>query len=192
MQLDKLVRFHKAIGDATRMRIIAVLKKGPLHGQAIAHKLGLKPPTITHHMTKLREVGVVYQRRDGNTIYFYLDEPRLTKLANSILQLGQESLHPSADLGAEEKLKLVKNFFSSDGKLTQLPAQEKKRVVILAYMIQHLKRHHIYEEQELNSYIQNYCDDYATIRREWIMHHFIYRDGNTYQLNPGEMWPASF
>ncbi|PAE06993.1 ArsR family transcriptional regulator [Terribacillus saccharophilus] len=192
MQLDKLVRFHKAVGDATRMRIIAVLKKGPLHGQAIAHKLGLKPPTITHHMTKLREVGIVYQRRDGNTIYFYLDEPRLTKLANSILQLGQESVHPSADLEAEEKLKIVKNFFSLDGKLTQLPALEKKRVIILAYMIQHLKRHHIYEEQELNSYIKKYCEDYATIRREWIMHHFIYRDGNTYQLNPEEMWPASF
>lgn len=192
MQLDKLVRFHKAVGDATRMRIIAVLKKGPLHGQAIAHKLGLKPPTITHHMTKLREAGVVYERRDGNTIYFYLDESRLKKLATSILQLGQESEHPSTDIDAEEKLKLVKTFFSPDGRLTQLPAQEKKRVIVLAYMIQNLKRHQVYEEQELNVYIQQYFEDYATIRREWIMHHFLYRDGNTYQLNPEEMWPASF
>ncbi|WP_366249435.1 metalloregulator ArsR/SmtB family transcription factor [Terribacillus aidingensis] len=192
MQLDKLVRFHKAVGDATRMRIIAVLKKGPLHGQAIAHKLGLKPPTITHHMTKLREAGVVYERRDGNTIYFYLDESRLKKLATSILQLGQESEHPSADIDAEEKLKLVKTFFSPDGRLTQLPAQEKKRVIVLAYMIQNLKRHQVYEEQELNVYIQQYYQDYATIRREWIMHHFLYREGNTYQLNPEEMWPASF
>ncbi|MFP7168932.1 DUF2087 domain-containing protein [Terribacillus sp. FSL K6-0262] len=33
-------------------------------------------------------------------------------------------------------------------------------------MIQHLKRHHIYEEQELHAYIQQYHDDHATIRRE--------------------------
>lgn len=122
MQLDKLVRFHKAVGDATRMRIIALLKRGPLHGQAIAHKPGLKTPTITQHMTKLREDGIVFQHRDGNTIYFHLDEQRLEKLAASILHLGKERIHPSYQINAEEKLELVKNFFTSDGKLTQLPA----------------------------------------------------------------------
>ncbi|QXE02908.1 metalloregulator ArsR/SmtB family transcription factor [Terribacillus sp. DMT04] len=192
MQLDKIVRFHKAVGDTTRMRIIAVLKRGPLHGQAIAHKLGLKPPTITHHITKLREAGIIYPIRDGNSIYFYLDEPHLERLSKSILQLGEESVHPSAQVNSEEKLKLVKSFFSSDGKLVQLPAKEKKRVIVLAYMIQHLEKHRVYEEQEINAYIQRYHSDYATIRREWITHQFLYRDNNNYQLNPEEMWPASF
>ena len=41
MQLNELVNFHKTIGDKTRIRIISLLKEGPLHGQAIAGKLGL-------------------------------------------------------------------------------------------------------------------------------------------------------
>ncbi|BDG35728.1 hypothetical protein B4119_2015 [Parageobacillus caldoxylosilyticus] len=46
MQLSRLVNFYKNLDDPTRIRIIALLRHGPLHGQAIAGKLGLKPPTI--------------------------------------------------------------------------------------------------------------------------------------------------
>lgn len=36
MQLDRIVNFHKTIGDKTRIRIICLLKEEHLHGQAIA------------------------------------------------------------------------------------------------------------------------------------------------------------
>jgi DNA-binding transcriptional ArsR family regulator len=74
MQLNRLVSFYKTMGDPTRIRIVFLLAKGPLHGQAIAGKLGLTPPTITHHLNKLRDINLVYQRRDKNTVYFYLNE----------------------------------------------------------------------------------------------------------------------
>ena len=64
MQLHRLVTFFKTIGDPTRLRIIKLLSQGPLHGQAIAGKLGLTPATITHHLKKLRDTNVVYERRD--------------------------------------------------------------------------------------------------------------------------------
>lgn len=88
MQMNKIVEFHKALGDLTRVRIIALLQQGPLHGQAIAGKLGLKPPTITHHMAKLREVGLIRERRDKNTIYFSLNEKILEGSAMAILSVG--------------------------------------------------------------------------------------------------------
>lgn len=64
MQLNRLVAFHKTMGDPTRIRIVYLLSKGPLHGQAIAGKLGLTPPTITHHLHKLRDINLVYTRRE--------------------------------------------------------------------------------------------------------------------------------
>lgn len=45
-----------------------------------------------------------------------------------------------------------------------------------------------YEEKEINAYIQQYFDDYATIRREFIINHFMYREKSIYELNPEEMW----
>lgn len=46
----------------------------------------------------------------------------------------------------------------------------------------------VYSEQELNEFIKQYHEDYATIRREFIMHQFMYREHDQYELNPTEMW----
>ncbi|MFB8426809.1 metalloregulator ArsR/SmtB family transcription factor [Priestia megaterium] len=193
MQLDKLVNYHKAVGDPTRIRIISLLKKGPLHGQAIAYKLGLQPPTITHHISKLRDVGLVYQRRQGNIIYFYLDSERLEYNSKAILNIGEESMeNQDSKINNQDKLSIVKNFINSDGTLKQIPSQRKKKNVILAYLIRDLHQGKTYEERDLNEYIKNYHEDYATIRRELIMQHFMYRQNGEYELNPKEMWPVTF
>ncbi|MBH0229111.1 metalloregulator ArsR/SmtB family transcription factor [Halobacillus yeomjeoni] len=189
MQLDKLVNFHKAVGDPTRIKIIILLKEGPLHGQAISHKLGLKPPTITHHISKLRDIGLVYQRREGNTIYFHLHKKMLEFSAKGILNLGEETM---MEITEKEKLSIIKNFFDGDGRLTNIPSKRKKKIVILAYLVQNLSAGKNYTEKEINEYIKKYHEDFATIRREWIMHQFMFRQDNVYELNPKVMWPMVF
>jgi len=192
MQLDKMVAFHKAAGDPTRLRIIALLRQGPLHGQAIAGKLGLRPPTITHHLKKLRDTGMVYSRRDKNTIYFYLDEKKLAFMAEAVTRIGDEKVKSDKEWQVTEKeeRQILQNFITVDGKLKQMPSQLKKRVVILAYYVKAFQPGKTYEEKEVNEYIQTFFEDYATVRREWIMHHFMYRENNRYELNPEEMWPV--
>ncbi|WP_309487711.1 hypothetical protein [Bacillus sp. SD075] len=46
MQLEKLVAFHKTIGDVTRIRIISILANGPKHGHALVGIVKLTAPTI--------------------------------------------------------------------------------------------------------------------------------------------------
>ncbi|SFG29074.1 hypothetical protein SAMN05216353_13243 [Halobacillus alkaliphilus] len=192
MQLDKMVAFHKAVGDPTRLRIIALLRQGPLHGQAIAGKLGLRPPTITHHLKKLKDTGMIYSRRDKNTIYFYLDEKKLTFMAEAVTRIGDEKVKTDKEWQVTEKeeRQILQNFITVDGKLKQMPSQLKKRVIILAYYVKAFQPGKTYEEKEVNEYIQTFFEDYATVRREWIMHHFMYRENNRYELNPQEMWPV--
>jgi DNA-binding transcriptional ArsR family regulator len=91
MQLDQLVTFYKALGDPTRIRILALLANGPMHGQALAGTLGVTPPTVTHHMAKLREAGVVYERRDKNTIYFYLHEANMKRQSAAIIHVLEKA-----------------------------------------------------------------------------------------------------
>lgn len=189
MQLDRLVQFHKAVGDVTRIRIIALLQNGPLHGQALAGKLGVTPPTITHHMAKLREADLVYERREKNTIYFYLNEKSLSLQAEAILKIGKNL--PGPDDKKEEavyKTAVLNNFFTKDGALKHLPAQRKKKLIVLEHLIKGLEPNRKYKEKEINEYIRKYHEDFATIRREFIMHHFMYREDSIYELNPPEMW----
>ncbi|ULT57647.1 metalloregulator ArsR/SmtB family transcription factor [Neobacillus drentensis] len=189
MQLNKIVEFHKALGDLTRIRIIALLQQGPLHGQAIAGKLGLKPPTITHHMAKLREVGLIKEKRDKNTIYFSLNTKILESSAKAILTAGtggKASMEMSVT--AEERAAIINNFFTKDGKLKNYPAQRKKKLVVLEHMVKGLEFGKVYPEKEINEYLKQFHEDYATLRRELIMCQYMYRENNQYELNPVELW----
>ncbi|MCA1292468.1 metalloregulator ArsR/SmtB family transcription factor [Paenibacillus sp. alder61] len=191
MQLDRIVQFHKTVGDVTRIRIIALLKNGPLHGQALAGKLGVSPPTVTHHMTKLREADLIYERRDKNTIYFYLNEKSLALQARAILTVGDGGADASGDPGGEktlDRMAVLRNFFTKDGRLKHLPAQQKKKRIVLEHLIQGLEPHRKYAEKEINEYILKFHEDFATIRREFIMHQYMYREDGIYELNPPELW----
>jgi hypothetical protein len=189
MQLNKIVEFHKALGDLTRIRIIALLQQGPLHGQAIAGKLGLKAPTITHHMAKLREVGLIKERRDKNTIYFSLNTKILEMSAKAILTVGTGGgANIEMTVTAEERAAIIQNFFTKEGKLKNYPAQRKKKLVVLEHMIKGLEFGKVYSEKELNEYLKQFHEDYATLRRELIMCQFMYRENNQYELNPVELW----
>lgn len=190
MQLDRIVAFHKTMGDPTRIRIIALLAKGPLHGQAIAGKLGLTPPTITHHVKKLRDINVIYERRDKNTLYFHLNESVIKQQANSLSRLIDKKEEEVEALLAQntERQKVIANFFTKDGELKTIPAQRKKKLIVFEYIVRGLKAGKKYPEKELNEYIRQFHEDYATIRREFIINHYMYRENGVYELNPEEMW----
>ncbi|MGE8203480.1 metalloregulator ArsR/SmtB family transcription factor [Heyndrickxia sp. NPDC080065] len=189
MQMSKIVEFHKALGDLTRVRIIALLQQGPLHGQAIAGKLGLKPPTITHHIAKLREVGLIKERRDKNTIYFSLNEKILEGSAKAILSVGiRGGTNMEMSVTEEERASIINNFITRDGKLKNIPAQRKKKLVVLAHIVKGFEFGKVYPEKEVNEYLKQYHEDYATLRRELIMCQFMYRDNNQYEMNPPELW----
>lgn len=195
MQLQRLVNFHKTLGDPTRIRILVLLASEPLHGQALAGKLGVTPPTISHHMDKLRELGLIYQRREKNTIYFHLKENNLKRDAKAILDVvfkqgiaeEQEGMESMRSL-EEEKAAVLQNFFTLDGKLKSIPAQRKKKLIVFEHMVKGLTMGRKYPEKELSEYIKKFHEDFATIRREFIMNHFMYRENGIYELNPPELW----
>ncbi|PGS56386.1 metalloregulator ArsR/SmtB family transcription factor [Bacillus sp. AFS041924] len=189
MQLSKIVDFHKALGDLTRVRIIALLQQGHLSGQEIASKLNLKPPTITHHMTKLREVGLIKERRDKNTIYFSLNTKILEMSAKAIFTVGSGGdSNMEMSVTESERSSIITNFFTTEGKLKIYPAQRKKKLVVLAHMVKGLEFGRVYQEKEINEYLKEFHEDYATLRRELIMCQYMYRENNQYELNPVELW----
>lgn len=188
MQLNRLVNFHKVLGDETRIRILVLLKNGPLHGQAIAGKLGKTPPTITHHIAKLKEIAIIQQRREKNTIYYELNENVIRRQSHALLDMIFDSEKELTQMVQKEKQTIIENFLTKDGRLKTIPAQKKKKLYLLEYMVKGLEMGKKYPEKEINEHIKQFHEDYATIRREFIMNHFMYRKDGIYELNPQEMW----
>lgn len=191
MQLEKIVNYHKALADPTRLRMLLLLSQGELHGHALAEKLNLSQPTVTHHAAKLREAALIKERRDKNTVYFTLNPDFIRENAEASLEfIFAKGVKDLEEESKEESLKesVIRNFFAKDGRLRQIPAQYKKKLIALQYIVEQLQPGVVYSEKEINEFIQRFHDDFATIRREFIMHHFMYREDGHYELNPPEMW----
>jgi len=69
----------KALGDETRLRIVALLSHGELCVCHIEEALGLLQPSVSRHLATLRNAGLVESRRKANWVYYRLarqpDEP---------------------------------------------------------------------------------------------------------------------
>ncbi|MEK5437233.1 MULTISPECIES: DUF2087 domain-containing protein [Paenibacillus] len=191
MQLEKIVSYHKALADPTRLRLLLLLSQGEMHGQALAEKLNLSQPTVTHHAAKLREAALIMERRDKNTVYFKLNPEFINNGAEASLQFifskGAENMEEQLPENSLQDT-VIRNFFSKDGRLRQIPAQYKKKLIALQYMVEKLEPGVVYTEKEINEFIKQFHEDFATIRREFIMHQFMYREKDKYELNPREVW----
>ncbi|WP_426454939.1 metalloregulator ArsR/SmtB family transcription factor [Paenibacillus sp. S-38] len=192
VQLDKIITYHKALADPTRFRMLILLAQGECSGGQLAERLHLAPATVTHHAAKLREAALIRERREKNTIYFSLSEYFLREHAQASLDLiFQNPLVEKEELSLEnEKLQasVFKHFFTKEGRLIRIPAQYKKKLIALERIARTLEHGRTYPERELNEVIREYHEDFATIRREFIMHHFMFRENEVYELNPEEMW----
>ncbi|MFC5530948.1 metalloregulator ArsR/SmtB family transcription factor [Cohnella yongneupensis] len=192
MQLDKIVHYHKALADPTRIRMLVLLAGGEANGQALAEKLSVTPATITHHAAKLRSASLINERRDKNTIYFSLNDYFIRNNASAIVDLIYRSTEEGAsDMeGQHQRLResVLKNFFTSAGKLKNVPVQLKKKLIVLEHLVSKLEKGRKYTEREINEFIKPFHEDFATLRREFIMHQYMFREDQIYELNPREMW----
>lgn len=76
----------KAVADPTRLQILALIRQGE-NSQActcdLTGPLNLSQPTISHHMKKLTEVGLLQAERKGTWVYYRINQ----KLWSQIAQL---------------------------------------------------------------------------------------------------------
>ena len=80
----------RALGDATRRRILDLLKDGRRSAGEIAAEFELSNATISHHLAILKEAGLVSEERQGKYIYYELSASMLEEVMNWFLTLRKE------------------------------------------------------------------------------------------------------
>jgi len=73
--MEKALKAVKALADASRMRVVAVLAdNGELCVCQIIALLHLAPATVSRHMSVLQNGGLVSSRKEGRWVYYRLSE----------------------------------------------------------------------------------------------------------------------
>jgi ArsR family transcriptional regulator len=73
----------KALGDPARVRIVNVLATStePVCACDLVAPLGLSQPTVSHHLKKLVDAGLLEREQRGKWAYFSLRRDAVEKLA---------------------------------------------------------------------------------------------------------------
>lgn len=86
MTLPNPVLFAKALADETRQKIMSLCCcKWLSVGEIVEALDDVSQPTVSHHLSILREAGLVNSRRDGKQIFYSLNQE---KIADACCQLA--------------------------------------------------------------------------------------------------------
>lgn len=77
-------RFFKALGDATRLRIIKMLAVREMCVCEIMVALGLTQPNASHHLNILERTGIAKKRREGKWILYNLSTPKTLDIVDGV------------------------------------------------------------------------------------------------------------
>src|SRR5437764_4223548 len=71
--MEALSQAYRALGDATRLRILRLIAQTPLNVSEIVSLVGIAQPTVSHHLGKLKAMNLLVEERQGGFTYYSLD-----------------------------------------------------------------------------------------------------------------------
>jgi predicted transcriptional regulator len=193
---DDILFMLKVLADDSRLTLLRTLYAQEVNVGDLARILDLTEPTVSHHLTRLREAGLVTLRMDGNLRFYRLNESglaRFKRLAGKIEQpVAQFDTQPPdnswiAALGWDEADAQILRDYTNGPRLTHLPNKRKKTEVILRWLATLFKPEYVYSEAEVNEVLKSvYADDYVSLRRDLIDFRILRREpgGGKYWLAP--------
>lgn len=106
MDLQQTSLLLRLLADPTRMRLLALLEQEELTVAEIAEVLRLAQPRVSTHLAKLREAGLVRDRRAGVSVY-YRAESGLAPQRDAMLEALRAGVEDALLAGDRERLPQV-------------------------------------------------------------------------------------
>jgi len=177
--LEARAELFKALGHPARLLLLSLIKNRPRHVEELAAILGLSPATVSHHLSKLSDAGLLRSERDQYYQTYSLTGTLLGRTLGELALMPQPGLAGQVEEDAYRQK--VLSTFLRQGRLTGIPAQLKKRQIILEKLVQEFEPDRTYTEREVNQILVDFHDDVATLRRGLIEHRLMQRANDLYR-----------
>ena len=206
---ETLLAGLRALVDAHRLRIVARLVARPTDAETLAGELRQPVPSIRRHLQVLVAAGLAEERPDTPGVFgARLD--RVGELGRALAALdagaGGRATGPDGDWPHDgepladtlARLELTRDegkvlrAYLVDGRLTRIPAQGRKRQVILRFLLERVfTEERAYPEKEVNQRLALFHPDVAALRRYLYDERYVDRDHGLYtRRTPRPLLPA--
>jgi hypothetical protein len=194
----QLLYMLKALADESRLSLLQLVCDAEHTVGDLAARVSLSEPTVSHHLARLREVGLVTLRMAGNQRFYRVNAAGLAKfkqLASDIEHLPSAPDPIESDdswieaLGWDAADQQVLRDYTVNRRLTNLPSKQKKLIVILRWLATLFQPDTLYSEPEVNAILKTaYEQDYVSLRRDLVDFGYLRRErgGGKYWLAPAD------
>lgn len=158
-----LAKMFAALSHPVRIALLRLTWDEALSGDQLAKLMNLAPSTISHHLEQLIEVGLMSTQQEGRLKRHQPNQAALSKSLTHLIAGDQQLPQPQ-----ETYQERVLRIFLKDGQLIKIPAQKKKRHVILRELIKSFEVDKRHPEHEINATLRRWHEDISTLRRELI------------------------
>jgi predicted transcriptional regulator len=198
-QQTHIIDFLKVLADESRLNLLRILNEGELTVGDLAQKINLGEPTVSHHLTRLREVGLVTLRMAGNQRYYRVNDNGLKRFKNMAQEIEQKTPFHEPAVTTDDAWINALEWTESDKKILRehitgrqisfLPSKQKKLIVLLRWLATLFDLDRLYTENEINLILKTvYEEDYISLRRDLIDFGYLRRErgGGKYWRTPEE------
>ncbi len=97
-----LTRGIQALADPTRRAILQMLNGADLTAGEIAARFHISAPSVSHHLSVLKNAGLVLAQRNGQNIIYRLNTTVVQEVLQQLLDLFRVGEAPDPHAGKEE------------------------------------------------------------------------------------------
>jgi biotin operon repressor len=162
------------------LRLVELLRARPHCVEELAERLHLSASTVSFHLRKFDEAGLVAKTKNQYYLVYSLRQERLEhRLIDFVAPPAR-----GEDVQDKQYAEKVLRTFFKDGFLRALPKQWRKRRVVLERFLALFEPGETYGELEVNERIHSLFPDHCTIRRLLIDEGLMRRQGTSYRRTP--------
>lgn len=194
---EPILDMLKALADESRLAILRFLNEKEHSVSELAERVELGDPTVSHHLARLREAGLVTLRMAGNQRFYRANASGLARFKTLAQEIEKLPPPPEpvednswiAALGWNAEDSQILREHTSGRRLTRLPARPKKTEVILRWLATLFEPQRLYSEPEVNAVLKTvYPEDFVSLRRDLVDFGYLRRErgGGKYWLAPDE------
>ncbi len=175
---DSSHNFLRVFADPIKLKLLAAICDEALPLHTLARATGVSEAEAMRQIGILKEAGLLSETFavDG---FRWQYQPKA--LFEALAALKNEAKPPGlGDEWTAEEAKVLGDFFSN-GRLKTIPAQRKKKDIVVRYLAQRFELGRTYTEQEVNFRLLDFHEDYATLRREMVDGKLMRRENGIYE-----------
>lgn len=198
----QLILMLKALAEENRITLLRLLNQQEYSFGDLASSMNLSDPTVSHHLSRLRQAGLVSLRTAGTQRFYRINQNGLAHFKQLTAEIEKMPTIPTttpADdawidaLNWPDEDRKVLRDYTQGGQLLRIPNKHKKWLVILRWLATLFNADVLYSEKEINAIIAEvHPSDYATLRRGLVDMGYLRRErgGGKYWLASADDKPA--